>query len=137
MEDNTNKHINDLVDKMLQDAPLESPSFDFTNNVMSKIETLEQTSNSSVTTYKPLISKTHWLLIAASIIVVIVYSYFGGETSTGSGWLNQLNLSNLSFNNPLKNITFSKTTMYALVLFSVFLFVQMPLFNKRFDKSIG
>lgn len=137
MENTNDKHIDDLAKKVMQHTTLESPSFGFTNAVMSKITTLDSAKNTAITIYKPLLSIKHWVIIAASITGIIIYSYLG-EVNVNSGWLNNFNLtsfSKISLTNPLKNITFSKTTMYALVLFSGFLFAQISFFKQSFNKD--
>lgn len=54
MEPHTEQHLDKLVERVIKSSPLESPSKDFTANIMSKIETA---SVGTSTVYKPLISK--------------------------------------------------------------------------------
>ena len=48
------KRIDAFVDKLMANDTLEQPTLDFTDNVMSKVESI---SNSIATVYKPLIPK--------------------------------------------------------------------------------
>ncbi len=136
MSDNIDKHIENLVDKTMMKSSLESPSFDFTNSVMAHVNALGQ---SSVTTYKPLISKPMWFVIFAVGLGIVMYIIFGLNT-TDSGWLNSVDLSMLTDNrlsNTLSGFKVSKTVTYAVVLFGLMVFIQVPILKHYFDKRIA
>lgn len=136
MNDNIDKHIEKLVDKTMKKTSLESPSFDFTNTVMAQVNALER---STVTTYKPLISKPMWFVIFAVGLMIVMYILFG-MTSTESGLLNSMDLSVLTdnrYSNALSGFKVSKTVMYGVVLFGIMLFVQVPILKHYFDKRIA
>ena len=136
MNDNIDKHIEKLVDKTMKKTSLESPSFDFTNTVMAQVNALER---STVTTYKPLISKPMWFVIFAVGLMIVMYILFG-MTSTESGWLNFIDLSVLTdnrYSNALSGFKVSKTVMYGVILFGIMLFVQVPILKHYFDKRIA
>ena len=136
MNDKIDKHIEKLVDKTMKKASLDSPSFDFTNTVMAQVNALEQ---STVTTYKPLISKPMWFVIFAVGLMIVMYILFG-MTSTESGLLNSMDLSVLTdnrYSNALSGFKVSKTVMYGVVLFGIMLFVQVPILKHYFDKRIA
>ena len=131
MKEHTNKPIEKLVDKVMKSSTLETPSFDFTAKVMSQVIA---DSKSGVTVYKPLISKTAWvvlLVVAAGLIAVSVYS---GDASS-LGLLDKLDLSKVP--NLFSGIKISQTAMYSLLMFAIMLCIQVPLlkhyFNKRFE----
>ena len=131
MNENADKHLDNLSRKVMGKSSVESPSFDFTNVVMSQVQAL----NYSVTTYKPLISKWIWSLILLGVIAVFGYVIFGNATSE-STWLKDLNLEGISFN-PLPEFNPSQSMNYAVLLFAIMLCIQIPLlkhyFNKRFE----
>ena len=136
MNDNIDKHIEKLVDKTMKKTSLESPSFDFTNTVMAQVNALER---STVTTYKPLISKPMWFVIFAVGLMIVMYILFG-MTSTESGWLNFIDLSVLTdnrYSNALSGFKVSKTVLYGVILFGIMLFVQVPILKHYFDKRIA
>ena len=128
------KRIDAFVDKLMANDTLEQPTLDFTDNVMSKVESI---SNSIATVYKPLIPKSVWLLIAASFIALVGYIYLN-EPATSSGWLERLNLSNIAVK-PLENVAFnfSKTLMYAVVLLAIMVSIQVPLLKHYFNKRMA
>ena len=131
MKNNANKHIDLFVDKVMKSSTLETPSFDFTAKVMSQITAV---SKSTVTIYKPLISKTSWgilLLFTAGMVSFLIFN----KENTSLGWFNQLNFNLVS--NLFSGVKISQTTMYSLLMFAVMFFIQIPLlkhyFNKRFE----
>jgi len=128
------KKIEIFIDKLMSADRLEQPSLDFTDNVMLKVEAI---SNSTATVYKPLISKSVWLLIAVSFVALVGYIYLK-EPITSSGWLDRFNLSNITMN-PLENVSFnfSKTLAYAMVLLAVMLSIQIPLLKHYFNKRLA
>lgn len=131
MKENTNKHLDQFVAKVMKTSKLETPSFDFTAKVMSQIT---ETSRSAVTVYEPLISKTAWAVLLLLTAGMVLFSIFSKNTTT-LGWFDQLDFSKVS--NLFSGIKISQTAMYSLLMFGVMLFIQIPLlkhyFNKRFE----
>lgn len=128
------KHLEKLTEKVLKNAPLERPSFHFTTSVMSKIETL----NNSVTAYKPLISKTGWFFIIASLLSLTIYLIFSTETASPS-LISSMDFSvifNNKIPNALTNFTLSKTFTYAIALFGLMLCVQIPFLKHHFNQRL-
>ena len=131
MKKQTDKHIETFIDKAMKSSTLETPSFDFTAKVMSQVSA---TSRSTVTVYKPLFSKSAWVIILLLTAGIIGFSFLSNDTST-LGWFDKIDLSNVF--NLFSGIKISQTTMYSLLMFGVMLFIQVPLlkhyFNKRFE----
>ena len=136
MNDKIDKHIEKLVDKTMKKASLESPSFDFTSTVMAQVNALEQ---STVTTYKPLISKPMWFVIFAVALAIVGYIILG-TSANQSGWINFVDLSVLT-DNKISNIftgfKVSNLVTYAIVLFGIMLFIQVPILKRNFDSRIA
>ncbi|GGK25207.1 hypothetical protein GCM10007962_19300 [Yeosuana aromativorans] len=130
MDHNTDKHIEKLVDKMMKETSLETPSFDFTNKVMDQVLAL---SSSKATVYKPLISKKGWVLISLGIIAITCYIIFGVKTES-SGFMDTIDFSILSNNkitDTLSNlkapsVSIPKTFGYALMLLGLMVCIQIP-----------
>ena len=136
MNENADKHLDNLSRKVIGKSAIESPSFDFTATVMSQIKELGK---SKATTYVPLISKRVWFVLALATIGIVIYSIFGTST-TDSGLLDKIGMerfSNIEFNNPLDNFNVSQTLVYAVALFALMLCIQIPFlkhyFNKRYE----
>ncbi len=135
MVEDINKKLDDFVEKVVKDSSLESPSLDFTNKIMSKIETISQ---SEITVYRPLISKKAWFIIATLIIGGLTYLMLGDNMQT-TGWFDSLDYSLITNNKiteKIGSVTFSKTLMYAITFFAVVFFIQIPLLKNYFDKRL-
>jgi len=127
------KNIEAFIDKLMSTETLEQPSIDFTDNVMSKLEAI---SNSSATVYKPLISKPVWILIIIGFMTLVGYIIFK-EPTTGSSLTERFNLTGIS--NSLENISFnfSKTLMYAMVLMAVMFSIQIPILKQYVNSKMS
>ena len=136
MKNNIDKHLEKLTNKIMEETSLESPSFDFTDNIMSQVQIIK---TSDVTVYKPLISKSIWILIALGFITLIGYLIFG-TTSQESEALFTINfdaLFNNRFTETLSAMKFSDTLMYAIVSLGIMLFIQIPLLKNYFDNRLA
>ena len=135
MKDNVNNRIKKLVKKSVKKASLESPSLGFTNAVMAQVNALQQ---STVTTYRPLISKPIWFVIFTVALLIVLYIIFG-TTTKDAGWLSFIDLSvitNNRFSNALSGFNVSNTVTYSVVLFGLMLFIQVPILKHYFDKRL-
>ncbi|MEH6535641.1 MAG: hypothetical protein V7719_04565 [Psychroserpens sp.] len=133
MNENADKHLDDLTRKVIGKSAMERPSLDFTQTIMSQIKALK---TSKITTYVPLISKRMWSIMAVGMVAILVYI---GLSTSGeeSSWLNNLGLerfSNYELSNPLAGIEFSQTLVYAVLLFAIMLCIQIPILKRHFDK---
>lgn len=136
MQENVDKHLEDLTRKVMKSPELESPSFNFKSVVMAEIEGLEM---SSTTKYVPLISKRSWVLIGVALLAVILYFIFSDITIT-AGWLSKIGIErfyNFEISNPLADLNISTTLIYAIGLFGLMLTVQIPLLKRYFDQRLS
>jgi hypothetical protein len=78
-----------LITDIMKDFQMESPSEGFTERVMQTIEL--ESSHSSLRS-SPLISKTGWIIIIASLLALIVYLLAGNGSlaATDSGWFSRI-----------------------------------------------
>jgi len=135
MVEDINKHIDSLVEKVVKESSLESPSLDFTSNIMSKIEAVPQ---NEITVYEPLISKSVWLAISILVIGSLSYGILGNGIES-LGWFDNIDYSIISNNKVtevISGITFSKTLMYAVGLCGLLFFIQIPMMKHYFDKQL-
>ncbi|MFP4845528.1 hypothetical protein [Winogradskyella sp. PE311] len=128
------KRIEDFVNKLIEADQLETPSFNFTENVIYKVEALN---TSDVTVYKPLISKYVLWSIALSFTAFVVYVLFSKPSNTVS-LSERYNLPQVSFNF-LENysVNFSSTIMYAAVLLAIMVSIQIPLLKQYFNNRLS
>jgi len=137
MEEQENKSIDVLVDKMMKEVDLKSPSLDFTAHIMSQVEEL---SSLKTISHKPLISKWMWAIIALIIILLISLSLNVNIIDNGTmSWYNTIDFSML-YNNSISQffngVTISKTLLYSVILFGGMLFIQIPLLKYYFNKRL-
>lgn len=128
------KRIEDLVNKLMEADALEQPSFDFTDKVMAKVEAL---SDSSITTYKPLIPKPVLWTIAAGFLVLVGYVMFGSPSNTES-LSEKYNIAQ-DYQNLLEGISFdfSSTLMYSILFLAIMLSVQIPLLKHYVNNRLS
>lgn len=137
MKKNAHKMMEQFMDEVMNETSLESPSPDFTNEVMAAISLAEL---HKAPRYKPVISKAAWvvifgIMIAAIAIVssssgghpAVAYSFFGPATK---GFFRQI--SNLN------SIQFSQVTVMIVTVSMFLLIIQITLLsnylNRRFQK---
>lgn len=133
MEENRDKQLDDFVKKVVKNAGLEAPSDDFTQSIMSKIAA--QNEKSMVTRYKPLISKTSWLVLAGIAIFLSVYIIFGNSDLNVS-WIpsiTELVTNNIGIMNTLENLRLPNTLVYGLTGFTLFIYVQIAFLKKHLE----
>ena len=135
MKEHTEQHLDKLAKKAMQSSLLESPSLDFTANIMAKVEA---SAISHLTVYKPLISKRSWLLISILVIGGLSYGIFGSGLES-LGWFDNIDYSMISNNKvtqAISGITFSKTLIYAVGFCGLLFFIQIPMMKHFFDKRL-
>ena len=129
MQESADKHLDDLSRKVIGKSMIASPSLDFTPSIMSQIKRL---SRSNATTYVPLISKRMWSLIVIGVIALFAFVIFG-TSGDSNVWLQRLTLDKFNLNN-LTKFEFSKTLLYAVVLFAFMICIQIPMLKRFLDK---
>lgn len=135
MKNKEDKNFENLVEKMMQNSSLETPSFDFTSKVMSNVFSLEKKKSFS---YQPVISKRGWLIIFAAIGALITWMIFNVSGNKASSNFD------FSFINADKIFTmfsgfqFPAITTNIILLAMVMMFIQIlflkSYLNKRFHK---
>jgi len=123
------KNIDKITKKILKDGGLHQPSSSFLTNVM---EAIEKQSASQPVVYKPLISKTKWILLFVLTAIVLVLLFIFPVFSESS-LLSQLTIpEEFKFNLPEMNL--SKTTIYGVGFLSLFL-IQIPFLKRQLEKG--
>ena len=118
---------------MIGKTALESPSFDFTQAVMSQVKALKI---SRATTYVPLISSRIWLLISLGVVSIIGYVLFG-SSNTETTWFEYLKLNryfDFVITDTFSGFDVSKTIFYIALLFGIMLAIQIPILKHQLDK---
>ncbi|MDX6190567.1 hypothetical protein SGQ83_14490 [Flavobacterium sp. Fl-318] len=124
----SDKNIENLIDKMMAETTLESPSIDFTSKLMVQILATEK---SKVKAYAPLISKQIWFAIAAALITMTIYVVMtGGEKNTKIDALYAVNFADL-----LPAITISNNILYAFLVIPFMILIQIPLLKNYYERK--
>ncbi|KLT70682.1 hypothetical protein [Flavobacterium sp. ABG] len=124
----SDKNIENLVDKMMAETTLESPSIDFTSKLMVQILATEK---SKVKAYAPLISKQIWFAIAAALITMTIYVVMiSGEKNTKIDALYAVNFADL-----LPAITISNNILYAFLVIPFMILIQIPLLKNYYERK--
>ncbi|MFT5254554.1 MAG: hypothetical protein ACI87N_003628 [Flavobacteriales bacterium] len=131
MHEKIDEQMDNLLKKVIVKASLETPSFDFTAQIMTQLVAKKQ---SQSTIYKPLISRTVWITIFVGFAVLIAYSFFGMQQES-QNWIRDFDgLTYSAIFNKFPKITVSKTVLYALVSLSVMILIQVSVLKDYLDK---
>jgi hypothetical protein len=125
----SDKNIEQLIDKMMAEDNLESPAFDFTSKIMAEVLILEE---KKLKKYQPLISKSVWIFIGAALTALVIYaSLFSGTEDTleiGKLYTDKIAAA-------FSGIHFSKNIMYAILIVPFMILVQVGVLKNYFDKK--
>jgi len=133
-----NKHIEEIhafTKKYVKEIPTETPSVEFTANLMKSITQLESVKSKIV--YKPLISKKAWFVVFLALIAVVFIPFNSSEE--GMFTLPKLNLSfleKLSFSGVFENLTVSNTTFIITLIFGLLMSIQIVYLKGYFEKRL-
>lgn len=125
----SDKNIENLIDKMMSETTLDSPSIDFTSKIMAQIQVIEK---SKVKVYKPLISKSTWFAIGLGLIALTVYALVFGETDNsleiGKAYTDKISTL-------FSGIHLSKNVLYAVLVVPFMVLIQVGVLKNYFDKK--
>ncbi|MBP1222048.1 hypothetical protein [Flavobacterium sp. 1355] len=125
----SDKNIENLIDKMMSESTLESPSVDFTSKIMAQVLVAEK---NKVKIYKPLISKTIWVIIGFSLLALAVYA----SLFSGTEYNLEIDKSYTErFSALFSGIHLSKNIMYAVLIVPFMILIQIGLLKNYFDKK--
>jgi len=123
------KEIENLIEKMMSENTLESPSFDFTSKIMSQVLIAEK---SKIKAYKPLISKTTWIFIGITLAALTAYSFYSNNGISNFG-IDKTYSDKASA--LFSGIHFSKNILYALLIVPFMVLIQIGVLKNYFDKK--
>lgn len=128
MKEKEDKLLEKLVDTIMKDSKLEKPSLDFTAKVMSQVMTAK---TSAVYVYKPLISK--YVLILIFGCLTTLFYHLKPQTDNSIDRLSDRVFYNI---NTMSLFSFSKITVYSVVIAILMLFIQIFFFKKYFENQL-
>lgn len=133
MDKNEEKELAAFVDKIMDETILESPSSDFTANIMSQIA---EPAVNDVTQYKPLIPKSFFVFLCIGLVGMTWY-LAADYTLDNRAWFGNRQIDSF-FERILdwpQMLSSSKTTVYAVLLFGLLFLIQIPWLKRYFDNS--
>jgi hypothetical protein len=125
----SDKNIENLIDKMMSENTLESPSIDFTSRIMSQVLELEK---SKVKAYKPLISKTTWVFIGITLVALTTYSVYSNND------ISNFEIAKIYSDKAsalFSGIHISKNILYAILVVPFMILIQIGVLKNYFDKK--
>lgn len=125
----SDKNIENLIDKMMSENTLESPSIDFTSKIMSQVLAIEK---SKIKAYKPLIPKSTWIIITLILIALTAYSIHLNNT------ISQFELTQLYSEKTsalFSEIHFSKNILYAILIVPFMVLIQIGVLKNYFNNK--
>ena len=136
MDADQNKQTDNFIKKIVSEAGVEKPSASFTDSIM---QDLHQSEISELKTGdKPLINKYLWMVFGLIIIAACAVLLLGNwETNFTVPYVEDL--AKLNFINALNdldsitmdNINIHSNVVYAVLMLSIFFYIQMLLLEKR------
>ena len=128
--------IDPILKQAFKDSTLDSPSGDFTMDIMSKINALE---SKSAITYKSLISAPFKILISLIFVSVIVYFAFTDSLESSSILSQYVQLPDFTIDFEFSkfeiNQGLSNTLLYAAIFFVLLFGYQVHAINKKWIVS--
>ncbi|NHF58084.1 hypothetical protein FK220_001940 [Flavobacteriaceae bacterium TP-CH-4] len=135
MERDKEKELNDFIKKVVSEVGVESPSPNFTDSVLSKIQAGKQ---ADTVAYTPLISRTGWYLMGAVVVVIFAFIILGnGEMDIP--WLASSDIETLSNNlflEAFSNLQVSNTVLYGMAGLAFFVTIQVVLLKNHFGRRL-
>ena len=118
--------------KYLKELPLESPSKDFTKNILDVISKEEVV----ITKYAPLISWKSWVLVAASILAFFFIPFKESESTLFDQFQIDFSFGYLLDKIPaIEGIAVSSVTFYAVIFFGFMISIQTFFLKNYFSKK--
>jgi hypothetical protein len=136
MKANEDKNMAQYVRVVIKEMPLESPSHDFTAKVMANVLAIEK---SKATVYKPLISKTGWILIFGGIIAAIGYFILNDGTPVEgqAWWFDHRAKDFIKTFGEVHLFQFPQTTINVIVVSTILILLQITLLKNYLDKRLA
>ena len=130
MENNKDKHIDRLIDKMMKDVSHEAPSPDFTAKVMAQV----LASDKRVTLYRPVISTHLWAILFIGLALLVAFLFTANPEEDGASLRFTTYLQYAQ--NVLPEFKFSMVTVYAFTALMVMTGIQILIIKKCLDKQV-
>ncbi|SHH02423.1 hypothetical protein [Flagellimonas flava] len=128
------KNLEKLIDQLMEEVPLDTPSVDFTSNVLKEVESVVD----SKIKYKSLISKKTIAFVLAGLCLSLWYvgAWNGNMGEDGSLLVTYLTDSGKWASQFLSQFQFSKTLSYSIVAIGAMICFQSLLLKRYFTNRL-
>lgn len=135
MEINNDKQLNQFIGKSIRLISLSSPSENFEERILQKIQTSEIKNE---VLDKPLISKLTWILLGLGFVSLMVYltTLFDTQQSLWIKNSNDIDTYFSRFFSTFEPLQFSSTVFYSVMCFFIMIAIQLPILKHYFDKQL-
>lgn len=135
MEENKNKEIDVFFKKQFKEIAVESPSKDFTLNVM---EVIRQDARSISKSHQSLISKKVWFFLIVIFTAIIFIPFRKSENTLFNDVILDFTfLEKFSLSGIFDGVSISNTVFYGLVFFALMAVIQVVLIKDFLAKKIN
>ncbi len=132
MEKNKEKQFDAFLKKSIKEVELDAPSINFTDDLLKKLEVKQVEKTALV--YKPLISKTNWIIICLLMLIVLLVTHMSDFEPT-LGWWPSTNMDVSYVFGELPKIVISNTYLYGFVGLAFFLLLQIYFIRSHINKQ--
>jgi hypothetical protein len=135
MKNREDKNIEKLVESIMTETSVESPSIDFIAKVMSGVFAVEKKKS---LVYKPVISKWGWLIIFGTVVFLFAFLILGNPQNASTGDSFNFAIFNFEkFLKPFYEIQISSMTANVLLAATIMIFVQIFFLKNYLNKRFG
>ncbi|MBR9854202.1 MAG: hypothetical protein GYB37_06420 [Algicola sp.] len=135
MDKQEDKKLEALIDKFMEEVPMESPSVDFTQNVLQK---LKDEAPKEVFKYKPILSGRTLFFGFIAFVALLVFTGSQLGLDSDQGWFKNIKM-DAWFQMDWRwmgGFSSSKTMVYAFLFLGLLFFVQVPWLKKQLDSKV-
>ncbi len=130
-----NKDLEKLVDKLMEEAPLDTPTSDFTESVLSEIQKVQRPSLA----FKPLIPK--WVITMAIVLLAFFGYYLIAQhpsiVESPMPYSRYFGAMELWLSDSLPKVQFSKKIIYIIGAIAVMVYIQTLLLKNYFNRRLA
>ncbi|WP_190811513.1 hypothetical protein [Flagellimonas sp. S3867] len=131
---NEDKDLEKLINSLMEEAPLETPSDNFTDMVVARVEELK----SSKLMFRPLITKKTFLLWAVILGGLTFYlaSLDSSFNANIGNYLSAISEANSWFSDKLPQFQLSRKIIYMTGAFVIMIYFQAMLLKRFFNRQV-
>ena len=143
--ENKEKKLDEFTQKIFSETSLETPSFNFTDEVMANLPEIHSAKKISTATsinkikYEPLISKSGWGMIAAFVAILLISAHFSSAVNASGVIIDKWSRlkSVFNFSVEMRNFGILSTDVLAIsiALFTAYFLLEIFLLNNWMNKK--